>query len=255
MLETIVSSVRSTLPALLARSEQTRAEAARAPAVRDFRAALSGEGLAVIAEVKRRSPSRGTIDAALDPVAQSEHYEQGGAAAISVLTERQHFAGAPADLVAVRRHVGCPVLRKDFIIDELQVAEARAMGADAVLLIVAILEQQMLVHLIEQVRLYGMTPLVEVHDESEAERALAAGADVLGINNRDLATFEVDLATAERLAAVTGEAAIRVAESGIWGRGDALRMLASGYDAILVGEALVRADEPTALLESLRVRP
>lgn len=255
MLETIVSSVRADLPDLLARAEEIQADAAAAPAVRDFRGSLMGEGLSVIAEIKRRSPSRGMINAELDPIAQGGSYDRGGAAAISVLTERRHFDGSPADLVAVRSEVRCPVLRKDFVVHELQVAEARAMGADAVLLIVAILEDAVLTRLVDAVRGFGMTPLVEVHDEGEVARALAAGADVLGVNNRDLSTFEVDLATAERLAPRTAEARVRVAESGIWDRNDAVRMFESGYDAVLVGEALVRAADPAELLTTLRVLP
>jgi indole-3-glycerol phosphate synthase len=223
-----------------------------APAVPSFVDALVGPGLAVVAEVKRRSPSRGDLDRALDPVVQADRYAAGGAAAISVLTEPFHFAGSDDDLLAVRRAVPLPVLRKDFTVDDVQVDETRVLGASAVLLIVAALDQTTLARLLAAAVHVGLDALVEVHDEEEAARALDAGAVLVGVNNRDLSTFDVDLATAERVAACLGGAAVTVAESGIWCRADARRMHDAGYDAVLVGEALVRADDPAALLRELR---
>ena len=252
MLEAIVARVRRDLPALLAREPELRAALASAPPVRDFVAGLVGPRLAVIAEVKRRSPSRGVIDADLDPVAQAVKYVAGGAGAISVLTERHHFDGSLQDLAAVRAGVECPVLRKDFIVEPIQVLEARAGGADAVLLIAAVLDDATLGRLLAEVSGYGMVALVEAHDEQEAERAVAAGAQVVGVNNRDLSTFEVDLSTAERVAGALDGATVRVAESGIWTGSDAARMREAGYDAVLVGEALVRSADPAGLLRQMR---
>jgi indole-3-glycerol phosphate synthase len=220
---------------------------------RDFVRALQPEsGLAVIAEVKRRSPSAGDIDAALDPVAQARSYAAGGAAAISVLTEPDHFGGSLDDLRHVRAEVDLPVLRKDFIVSPDQVFEARVAGADAILLIVAALDDDLLARLLALTQQVGMAALVEAHDRGELERALEAGAEVIGVNNRNLATFEVDLATAESLGELLGEAVVAVAESGIHGPDDAARMASAGYGALLVGEALVRAPDPAALVTSLR---
>lgn len=215
--------------------------------------ALRGPGLAVIAEVKRRSPSRGDLAPTLDPVTQANRYGAGGAAAISVLTEPHHFSGSEADLRAVRASLpAMPVLRKDFTVDERQVWEARGMGASAVLLIVAALDQAELTVLHAAAIDAGLDALVEVHDAGEAARALDAGATLVGVNNRDLVSFEVDLAVAERIADRLDGAAVTVAESGIWTGADAGRMADAGYDAVLVGEALVRADDPAALLGELR---
>ena len=219
---------------------------------RPFADALTGPGLAVIAEVKRRSPSRGDLAPALDPVGQVQAYAAGGAAAVSVLTDEEFFGGSLADLVAVRNEVSLPALRKDFILDRRQIWESRAAGADAVLLIVAALSDESLAELLTVAAAGGLEALVEVHDEAEAERALAAGATVVGVNNRDLTTFEVDLAVAERLAPKLVGHAVMVAESGIERPDHAATMAAAGYDAILVGEALVTAEDPAGVVANLR---
>ncbi len=252
MLDTIVARTRADLPMLYAREKAILTAAESAGPVADFAGSLSEPGLGVIAEVKRRSPSRGSIDAGLDPVAMATRYAQGGAAAISVLTESHHFDGSPEDLAAVRSAVTIPLLRKDFIVDPLQVWQARAIGADAVLLIVAALTDEGLVELLDVATAAGLSALVEVHDRTEARRAVAAGSRIVGVNNRDLATFDVDLATSERLAGELDGVAVRVAESGIWTADQAHRMYAAGYDAVLVGEALVRADDPASLVEAFR---
>ncbi len=249
MLDQIIASVRAGLPDLQSRATELEASARAAGGLRSFEDALSGPGLGVIAEVKRRSPSRGVIDPDLRPDLLAKAYETGGAAAISVLTEPRFFDGSLEDLKMVKNGVGVPVLRKDFIVDEAQVWQARAAGADSTLLIVAILDDAQLVGLLAAARSVELEPLVEVHDEAEAERALVSGAHIIGVNNRDLATFDVDLATAERIAPLlTG--VVKVAESGIWTAEDAGRMHDAGYDAVLVGESLVRSGDPTATIRS-----
>jgi indole-3-glycerol phosphate synthase len=225
--------------------------AAGAPAVRDVTAALSGTSVAVIAEVKRASPSLGNLAPIADPAALAREYEAGGAAMISVLTEQRRFGGSLADLKAVRAAVAIPVLRKDFVVTPYQVWEARAHGADAVLLIVAALEQQVLVSLRERIESLGMTALVEVHDRAEVARALDAGATVVGINNRNLRTLEVDRETFAELAPLLPSAAIRVAESGVRGPHDLLACAAAGAHAVLVGEGLVKADVPRQAVADL----
>jgi indole-3-glycerol phosphate synthase len=224
--------------------------ASRAPAL-DATAALSRPGVAVIAEVKRSSPSRGPLAAIADPAALAREYESGGAAMISVLTEQRRFDGSLADLDAVRAAVEIPLLRKDFIVTPYQVWEARAHGADAVLLIVAALEQQVLVSLRERIESLGMTALVEVHDDTEALRALDAGARVIGVNNRNLRTLEVDPATFGRVAPLLPSSVVRVAESGVRGPHDLLACAASGANAVLVGEGLVKADVPRQAVADL----
>jgi indole-3-glycerol phosphate synthase len=252
MLSQIIAEVRLRLPDLQRQAAQLEAAAARQEPARDFLAALAGPGLAVVAEVKRASPSRGPIHIDLDPIALAARYEGAGAAAISVLTEPRHFLGSLEDLRRVRQTVDVPVLRKDFLVDLVQIWEARAAGADAVLLIVAALDDAMLADLLALTHATGMEALVEVHNEVEVERARAAGARVFGVNNRDLGTFEVDLSTAERLAALLTEVPVTVAESGIWTRADARRMRAAGFDAVLVGESLVRSADPGALLAGMQ---
>lgn len=226
----------------------------RAPRLvaRSFEAALTRPGINVVAEVKRRSPSRGELAPDLDPVTQAAAYEAGGAAAISVLTEPEFFSGSLDDLEAVARSVEIPVLRKDFIIDSAQVWESKLAGADALLLIAAALDDDQLAKLLQETEGAGLDALVEVHTAEEADRATSAGARIIGVNNRDLATFTVDLATAESLAGRVSAATARVAESGIHTGADAARMGAAGYTAVLVGEALVRADDPAALVAELR---
>jgi indole-3-glycerol phosphate synthase len=221
------------------------------PPVRDATAALSGPGVAVIAEVKRSSPSAGRLADIGDPAALAREYEAGGAAVVSVLTEGRRFGGSLADLRSVRAAVAIPVLRKDFVISPYQVWEARAWGADVVLLIVAALEQEVLVSLRERVESLGMTALVEVHDEAETQRALDAGATVVGINARNLKTLEVDRDTFARLAPTLPSSIVTVAESGIRGPHDLLAAAAAGADAVLVGEGLVKADSPRQAVADL----
>ena len=251
MLDEIVASVRSRLAPVIAAEDRHRDAAAAAPAARPFGPALAVGGLSVIAEVKRRSPSRGVIDASLDPAGLAARYEAGGAAAVSILTEPDHFSGSLGDLQLARAAIGVPVLRKDFILHPAQIWEARATGADAVLLIVALLDDDGLGLLLAAAADAGLDTLVEVHTAAEAERALASGAGIVGVNNRDLTTFEVDLATAERIRPQLG-GVTAVAESGVSGPHGAARMAAAGYDAILVGEAAVRSGDPSAFVAALR---
>ena len=216
---------------------QIRRRALAAAPPRDFSSALSGPGLAVIAEIKRASPSAGRI-ADLDPAAVAANYESAGAAALSVLTDEKFFAGCDQDLVRAREACQLPVLRKDFLIDPWQVHEARALGADAVLVIMAATDDP--APLLDLVGELGMAALVEVHDQSELDRALAAGAALIGVNNRDLKTFHTDLAVTERLAPQIGGRAVLVAESGVKDKYDLARLAAAGADAVLVGESLAR---------------
>jgi indole-3-glycerol phosphate synthase len=218
--------------------------AADAAAPLDAEAALRRPGLALIAEVKRSSPSKGALADIPDPAALAADYEAGGATAVSVLTERRRFGGSLADLDAVRKAVRIPVLRKDFMIDDYQLHEARAHGADIVLLIVAALAQPDLVRMQALARELGMTALVEVHDEDEVTRAIDAGASVIGVNARNLKTLAVDPDTFGRLAPLIPGDCVRVAESGIGSPADAARYAAQGADAVLVGEALVRDGDP-----------
>jgi indole-3-glycerol phosphate synthase len=221
--------------------EAVQAEAALAPPPRDFAAALRAPGVRLIAEIKRASPSRGLLRPDLDAVALAREYEANGASAISVLTDAHFFQGSLDDLRAVRRNVGLPVLRKDFVLAPYQVYEARAAGADAVLLIVAALDDGDLAALHRLIRRLEMYALVEVHDEAELERALEIEPHVIGVNNRNLRTFEVDLGTTARLRPLVPADVVLVAESGVHTRADVARLSAIGADAMLVGEALVRA--------------
>ena len=228
-----------------------RARDAEAP--RPFEAALSlpGGPARVIAEVKRASPSAGAIDAGLDAVEQARRYAAAGAAAISVLTEGPGFGGSLADLAAVRAAVDVPLLRKDFVVDRYQLLEARAAGADAALLIVAALDPDALRRLAGACAELGLAALVEVHDAREAELALAAGARIVGVNNRDLATFAVDLAVSERILPSLPRDVRGVAESGVRTADDARRLRRAGAANLLVGEALVRARDPGALIREM----
>jgi indole-3-glycerol phosphate synthase len=254
-LDAILARKRAEVAALAAARPEAelRARLADAPPVRDFAGALSPRGgpTRVIAEVKRASPSAGAISAGLDAVAQAERYQAAGAAAVSVLTDGPGFGGSLADLVAVRARLGIPVLRKDFTVAGYQLVEARAAGADAALLIVAALPGDQLGRLHDLCRELGLHVLVEVHDEAEAERALAAGATLVGVNNRDLRSFAVDLATSERIVPALPGHVKGVAESGVRTREDAVRLRRAGAVNLLVGEALVRAADPGALLREL----
>lgn len=208
----------------------------------------------LIAEVKKASPSKGILRADLDPVAQAKIYARHGAAAISVLTEEKHFLGSLDDLLAVRRSLGDgrpPLLRKDFLFDSYQVYQARAYGADALLLIVSVLEQPLLVDLLALAGDLDLSVLVEAHDEGEIERALAAGAEVIGINNRDLRDFHTTLDTSARLAPLIPKDKVVVSESGIHGRAEVERLRDMGIHAVLIGEALVIAPDPAAKMREL----
>jgi indole-3-glycerol phosphate synthase len=227
--------------------------ARRQPAARGFAAALrDAEGLAVIAEVKRRSPSKGDLAPGLDPAKLAASYAEGGATCLSVLTDWEFFGGRPDDLAAARAATGLPVLRKDFTVAPADVCDARIMGADAVLLIVAALDDAELADLHALARELELDALVEVHDEGELDRALAVGAALVGVNQRDLVSFEVDTGRAERVAAAIPPEVVRVAESGIRGPEDAAGLHAAGYDAILVGESLVTAPDAAAAVTALR---
>ncbi len=232
-------------------------EQARAlPPARHFERALRTASdqagrITVIAEVKRRSPSKGALAPGLVVGTLARAYEQGGAAALSVLTDEAHFGGSREDLAEARAATALPVLRKDFTVWEGDVADARLMGADAVLLIVAALDQPRLVDFVALSTEVGIDPLVECHDEAEVERALAAGATMVGINQRDLETFRVDTARAEKLAAVLPRDVVKVAESGVDGPDACRRLADAGFAAVLVGEHLVTAPDPAAAVRLL----
>ncbi|WP_061966034.1 MULTISPECIES: indole-3-glycerol phosphate synthase TrpC [Demequina] len=246
VLDSIVAGVKEDLAV---RQEQTsmealKARAARLPGALDARQMLAQEAVAVIAEVKRSSPSKGDLADITDPAALATEYEAGGASVISVLTEQRRFGGSLADLDDVRRKVDIPILRKDFVVTPYQVWEARAHGADVVLLIVAALEQMALESLIERVHSLGMCALVEVHDELEVKRATDAGARVVGVNARNLRTLEVDRDTFARVAPTIPDGILRIAESGIRDSHDVVEYARMGADAVLVGEALVKDNNP-----------
>jgi indole-3-glycerol phosphate synthase len=222
------------------------------PPARDFAGALRGPGLSVIAEIKRRSPSKGDLAPHLDPATLAKAYDDGGAACLSVLTDTAWFGGSAADLAEARAATTMPVLRKDFTVSEADVYDTRLMGADAVLLIVAALDQAELIGFRSLAAEVGLAALVEVHDEAEVERALGAGAEVIGVNQRDLVTFEVDTARAQRVAGSIPDGVVKVAESGIRDASDGRALAVSGFDAVLVGETLVRAPDPAAAVRALR---
>jgi indole-3-glycerol phosphate synthase len=232
--------------------DQLQREAESTSPPRGFAAALRGRSeVAVIAEIKRASPSKGALAPDLDPASLAGAYASGGAAALSVLTDRQFFRGSPADLASARRATQLPVLRKDFTVGPADVLDARVMGADAVLLIAAALSPAELQAWHALANRIGLDALVEVHDEEEAERALEIGATLIGVNQRDLFTFEVDTRRAERVGRILPEAVIRVAESGIRDGDDVRRLATAGFDAVLVGEALVVSADPGAAVASL----
>ncbi|HLF99868.1 MAG TPA: indole-3-glycerol phosphate synthase TrpC [Acidimicrobiia bacterium] len=255
ILDEILAAKRDEATALAPERARLEREAAAAPAVRPFAPALtSGDRIAVIAEIKRRSPSKGELAPDLDAPTTAKAYAAGGASALSVLTDARWFGGGLDDLRAAREATDLPVLRKDFTVDPVQIYEARAAGADAILVIVnAIPDDGALRDLRETAEGLGMAALVEVDDAPGLERALASGATVVGITNRDLHTFGEDLSTAERLAVALPDAVVTVAESAIRGPADAERMAAAGFDAVLVGEHLVRAADPEAVVAELRV--
>jgi indole-3-glycerol phosphate synthase len=253
VLDEIIAGVREDLAV---RQEQVsldelKARAARLAPALDVDARLRQPGVSVIAEVKRSSPSAGDLASIGDPAALAQDYERGGARVISVLTEQRRFNGSLDDLVAVRAAVDVPVLRKDFVVTSYQVWEARAHGADMVLLIVAALDQNALVSLIERTESLGMSALVEVHDVEEARRAVDAGARIIGVNARDLRTLGVDRDTFARVAPELPDHALKVAESGVRGPHDLLAYAAAGADAVLVGETLVRQQDPRQAVADL----
>lgn len=228
-----------------------KAAAATAPPALNAAAALRADGIGVIAEVKRASPSKGELSTITDPAELARAYQDGGARVISVLTEERRFKGSLADLDAVRRAVQIPILRKDFIVGPYQIHEARAHGADVVLLIVAALDQNTLASLLDRTESLGMTALVEVHDEEEADRALEAGASVIGINARNLKTLEVDRDTFARIGPGLPSHVVKVAESGVRGPSDLLAYAGAGADAVLVGEGLVTSGDPRTAVKDL----
>jgi len=218
---------------------------------RDFRAALCAHAPAVIAEVKKASPSKGVLCAEFDPARIAGDYRRGGASAISVLTDETFFQGSLRDLETVRATAGLPVLRKDFTIASSHIVEAAAHGADAILLIAAILTEREMRDFRETAARYGMAALVEVHNRGELDAAMAAGSEIIGVNNRNLSTFEVTLETSLRLAEHMPEGVLRVSESGIHGAGDVARLRAAGYTAFLVGEHLMKSGDPARALQEL----
>lgn len=250
-LDAILLATRERIAGLRPRARELERRAKEAPDPRPFAAALAGRAVGVIAEVKRRSPSAGTIRADLDPDGHARAYERGGAVAISVLTDERHFGGSLEDLTSVARCVSVPVLRKDFILDELQLYEARAAGASAALLIVRALDRERLAGLTSAARRLGLAVLVEVHDDAELEAALAVEPTAVGVNSRDLGTFAVDLALAEGLVARVPGGVPVVAESGIETRADVERMAAAGADLVLVGTSVARRGDPEAAVREL----
>ncbi|MEO5710673.1 MAG: indole-3-glycerol phosphate synthase TrpC [Nocardioidaceae bacterium] len=231
--------------------DRLKERARRAPDALDPMPAYRAPGVSVIAEVKRSSPSKGALATISDPAALAANYQSGGAATISVLTEQRHFGGSLADLEAVRAAVHVPVLRKDFIVTSYQLWEARAAGADLALLIAAALTQNQLEALLDRAVSIGLTPLVEVHDEEEVERALAAGAQLVGVNARNLKTLEVDRDTFARLAPRIPDDVVRVAESGVRDARDVFEYAKQGAHVVLVGETLVKGDDPRAAVADL----
>ena len=252
VLASIVETKHRELAGLRTRRSEVERAAAAAAGPRDFLGALAqGETVSLIAECKRRSPGAGAIRPDLDPVALTRGYRDAGAGALSVLTDATYFGGSLTDLTAVRREVDVPVLRKDFTVDPLHLYEGRAAGADAVLLIVRILTDEELGTFLHLAHDLGMAALVETHDRDEVRRAVDVGARIIGINNRDLATFTTDLETTIRLLDGIPPDAVVISESGIRSRDDVVRLGAAGVDAILVGETLLRAADPTAAAAAL----
>jgi indole-3-glycerol phosphate synthase len=253
VLDDIVAGVREDLSRRQATTSAAdlRAHVLEVPPALDPLPALRADGSSVIAEVKRRSPSRGHLAEIRDPAELAAAYQRGGAAAVSVLTEERRFGGSLADLDAVREAVAVPVLRKDFVVDPYQLLEARAHGADMVLLIVAALPGDELRRLYDRAVELGLTPLVEVHDEPEAERAAELGAALVGVNARNLKTLDVDTATFGKVAPLLPDGTVTVAESGIATPDDVRRFVAEGADVVLVGEALVRDGDPEGAVRAM----
>ena len=253
VLDEIIDGVRIDLAEREARVslDDLKSAARRATDALNPMPAFQADGVSVIAEVKRASPSRGPLASITDPAALAASYADGGAATISVLTEQRRFGGRLSDLQAVRAAVDIPVLRKDFIVTSYQLWEARAAGADLALLIVAALSQVQLESLVERAESIGLTPLVEVHDEEEVDRALDAGARLVGVNARNLKTLEIDRDTFGRLASRIPDDVVRVAESGVRGPHDVFELAKQGANVVLVGETLVRGSDPRTAVADL----
>ncbi len=252
LLTRLVTEARQDLQrrrALMPRDQLERAAAAHTP--KDFVGALRRPGLSVIAEMKQRTPSMGVLSEDYRPTELARAYTEGGAAAISVLTHMAGFGGRPEHIQDARLATHLPILRKDFVTDSYEVGEARAAGADAILLIVAALDRPRLAELLRVTRSRGIAALVEVHDEEEADAAVQFGAEVIGVNHRDLRTFKVDLGLTERLRKAVPREIVLVSESGIHSPEDARRMREAGADAILVGEILMRSADPAAYIRQL----
>jgi indole-3-glycerol phosphate synthase len=251
-LDEILRNKQAEIERLRPRADELHGQALERNEFRNFRAALKrGAGkLAVIAEIKKASPSAGVIAESFDPVTVAKEYQRAGASAISVLTDAQFFQGSLQHLINVRAAISLPVLRKDFILDEIQIAEAAAAGADAILLIVAALDQKGLIDLASVAAGYRLDALIEVHTLQELRRALDAGAKIVGINNRNLATFDVDLSVTEKLSEEVPDDVVLVSESGLKSAKDVARAKACGVDAVLVGEALMRGGISVADLRS-----
>jgi indole-3-glycerol phosphate synthase len=254
-LDRILETTRSGLPALRARRGEVEAQAAQAPAPRALARHLRGRRLGLIAELKRRSPSQGEISSSLDPAGHAAAYARAGAAAISVLTDGPYFGGSLADLQAVAGRVSLPVLRKDFILDEVQIAEARAAGASAILLIVRALTPRRLLELARTAGEWGLEALVEVHTEGELAAALDSGALLIGVNSRNLDSFTIDIRAAWELISRVPADRIAVAESGMTTEADVRRVAEAGADAVLIGTALSAAADPALLASQLAAVP
>ncbi|MEM7340027.1 MAG: indole-3-glycerol phosphate synthase TrpC [Actinomycetota bacterium] len=255
-LDKIVAAHRRTAAADSRSLDALIDQARQAPPTRGFTAALrDAEGLAVISEIKRRSPSKGAINAEVDPGSWAEAYEAGGATCLSVLTDVDHFGAHDGDLAMARGATALPALRKDFTVSPLDVCDARLLGADAVLLIVAALDDMELADFHDLAVELGLDVLVETHDEAEVGRAMAVGASMVGVNQRDLKTFEVDTERAVRVGKLLPAHVVRVAESGVGGPDDAAPLRAAGYHGVLVGESLMRSGDPAAAVAALRAIP
>lgn len=248
----IVHSKHSEVEGLRSRAAELEESAYRSLASRrSFFDAIRGRQPAVIAEVKKASPSKGLLQPNFDPAAIARAYEQGGAACLSVLTDRSYFQGAPDDLVRARSATALPALRKDFTIDPLQIYEAAALGADAILLIAAVLSTTQLRSFRELAETLQLAALVEVHNQDELSRAIDSGATLIGVNNRNLETFEVTLQTSLQLSEHMPDSTVRVSESGIFTRSDIDLLRGAGFDAFLIGESLMKAHDPAAALRAL----
>jgi indole-3-glycerol phosphate synthase len=252
ILARIVASKQAALPGARAQQDALERRAAERTEFRDFRVALTAHQPAIIAEIKKGSPSKGTFTDRFDPAGLARQYASGGAAALSVLTDAEFFQGTLTDLETARAASPLPVLRKDFTVDEFHVVEAAAHGADAILLIAAILDESQMRGLRELAARYRMAALVEVHDQFELDSALASGAEIVGVNNRNLHTFEVALETSLRLAQRIPSGVVKVSESGIHSREDVQRLQAAGFHALLVGERLMKSADPAATLREIQ---